>query len=90
LIITLQSRSSITVPRELREKLGIGPGDLLDAVIDHGRLVLTPVAVVPRTLSLTESGLRKEADVDEDIKRGRVKSFTDEEALLKHLGEDDE
>ena len=90
MIITLQSRSSITVPRELREKLGIGPGDLLDAVIDHGRLVLTPVAVVPRTLSLTESGLRKEADVDEDIKRGRVKSFTDEEALLKHLGEDDE
>lgn len=88
MILTLQSRSTITVPRELRDKLGIGPGAPLDATIEKGRLVLTPVAVVPRTLSLTKKGQKKEAEADKSIREGRVKSFESLEDLLKDLDED--
>ena len=88
MILTMKARSVITVPRELREELGIEPGDPLDATVEHGRLVFTPVAMVPRTLTLTESGRRKEAEADEDIKAGRVKSFDSLEALMKDLNED--
>ena len=87
MILTMQSRSTITVPQELRDKLGIGPGDPLDATVEKGRLVLTPVAVVPKTLRLTEKGRKKEAEADRSIKDGKVKSFKNIEDLLKDLNE---
>jgi len=87
MILTMKSRSVITVPRELREELGIGPGDPLDATVEQGRLVLTPVAVVPRTATLTRSGLTKEAEADRAVKSGKVKSFDDVDALLRDLNE---
>jgi len=85
MILTLQSRSTITVPHELREKLGIGPGDPLEATVEKGRLVLTPVTVVPRTITLTEKGRKKEAEADRSIKEGRFKSFNSAEELIKDL-----
>jgi antitoxin MazE len=88
MILTMQSRSTITVPHELRDKLGIGPGDPLEATVEKGRLVLTPVAVVPKLLTLTKKGLKKEAEADRDIKEGRIKSFTSVKDLLKDLNED--
>ena len=88
MILTMQSRSTITVPQELRDKLGIGPGDPLDATVEKGRLVLTPVAVVPNTLRLTEKGRKKEAEADKSIKEGRVKRFDSAEELIKDLNED--
>ena len=88
MILTMKSRSVITVPRELREGLGLEPGDPLDATVEHGRLVLTPVMMAPRTLALTESGRRKEAEADEDIKAGRVKSFDSVEDFIRDLNED--
>lgn len=88
MILTLQSRSTITVPQELRDKLGIGPGAPLDATIEKGRLVLTPVAVVPKTLRLTEKGRKKEAEADKEIKAGKVRRFASVKELLKDLNED--
>jgi len=85
MIVNLQSRSTLTIPRDIRERLGISPGDPLDAKVEGGRLVLTPVAVVPRTLFLSESGKAKEAEADRDIRRGRTKSFESSEDLLRDL-----
>lgn len=87
MIITLQKRSNLTIARELREALGISPGDPLEAVVENGRLVLTPVAVVPRGLRLTESGRKKEAEAQADIRHGRVKKFAGAKELLKELEE---
>jgi bifunctional DNA-binding transcriptional regulator/antitoxin component of YhaV-PrlF toxin-antitoxin module len=87
MILTMQSRSTITVPQELRELLGVGPGDPLEATVEKGRLIITPVAVVPRTLMLSKSGEKKEAEADRDIREGKVKSFGSAEELIRDLNE---
>ena len=85
MILTLQSRNTITVPQELRQPLGLEPGDPLEAHIERGRLVLTPVAVIPRSLHLSPSGEAKEAEAEADIREGRLSRFDSAEELLQSL-----
>jgi bifunctional DNA-binding transcriptional regulator/antitoxin component of YhaV-PrlF toxin-antitoxin module len=85
MILTLQSRNTLTVPREIRQALALQPGDPLDAQIEQGRLVLTPVSVVPRSIRLSESGEAKERSADADIREGRVSTFASAEELLENL-----
>ena len=87
MIITLQKRGTITVSKEMRDKLGIEPGDPLDVTIEEGRLVLTPVDMIPRTIRLTPKGEKREAEADEDIRQGRVTQFDTVEEMLKDFGE---
>ena len=52
MLSTVSEKGQITVPKRLRERLGIHPGDRLELVEDGGRLVVTktvqedPVAAV--------------------------------------------
>ena len=85
MIITLQKRNILTISKEMREALGIEQGDAMEARVESGRLVLTPVAVVPRSLRLTESGKRKESEADNDIARGKVAKFSDAKNLINEL-----
>lgn len=87
MVIMMQKRGTITIAREYREKLGLSPGDPLDVTVEKGRLVLTPVAVIPRTLKLTPKGEHKEAEADDDIKQGRVVRYDSAEEMLKDFGE---
>ena len=57
----------------------------MEVQIEHGRLVLTPVAVVPRSDQLSDTGRAKEAQAEEDIRHGRVSVFESAEALLEDL-----
>ncbi len=87
MILTLQARNTITITRELRQALSLEPGDPLEARVEDHRLILTPVAVVPRTYCLSLSGKVKEAEADEDVRQGRVREFATAEALLEDLAE---
>lgn len=87
MILTLQKRGTITVSNDLRKRLGITPGDPLLVTIENGRLVLTPVSVVPRTLELTPKGEKKIREAEEDLKSGRVKQFNTAEELIRDLEE---
>jgi AbrB family looped-hinge helix DNA binding protein len=40
----VSERGQITIPKRLRERLGIAPGQVLEFEADHGRLVATKVA----------------------------------------------
>ena len=75
MLITIQNRGTITISSDLRAELGLSPGDPLDATIENGRLVLTPVAVIPRTHHLTPSGEQKESEAEDDIRHGRTRIF---------------
>jgi antitoxin PrlF len=49
--VTLTSKGQLTIPRQLREALGLAPGAKLQASIDrHGRLVLVPSKYEPEDL----------------------------------------
>ncbi len=85
MIVTLQSRNTITVPLEVRRALHLEPGDPLEANVEEGRLVLTPVAIVPRSLRLAESGAAKESEAEKDLREGRVEVFETAAAILDDL-----
>lgn len=87
MVITLQTRNTITIPLELRKALGLEPGDPIDARVEKGRLVLAPVSVVPRALCLSPSGEAKEAEAEADIEQGRISEFGSAEALIRDLEE---
>jgi AbrB family looped-hinge helix DNA binding protein len=38
----LSTKGQVVLPRQLRRKLGLQPGDSLEAAEENGRLVLTP------------------------------------------------
>jgi len=49
--VTLSSKGQLTIPRQMREALGLAPGARLQASIDrHGRLVLVPLKYEPEDL----------------------------------------
>ena len=49
--LTLNSKGQLTIPRQLRDALGLAPGARLQASIDrHGRLVLVPSKYEPEDL----------------------------------------
>ncbi|WP_216923332.1 AbrB/MazE/SpoVT family DNA-binding domain-containing protein [Synechococcus sp. CCAP 1479/9] len=49
--VTLSSKGQLTIPRQMREALGVAPGARLQASIDrHGRLVLVPSKYEPEDL----------------------------------------
>ena len=58
---TISEKGQVTVPKPLRDRLGIRPGDRLDFTEEQGHLVLSkavprdPVAAVYGILSLGES-----------------------------------
>ena len=60
MVSTVSEKGQITVPKRLREQLGIRPGDRLELVEDAGRLIATkaipgdgdPIDAVYGTLSL--------------------------------------
>lgn len=48
---TLTSKGQTTIPKEIREFLGIGPGDKLDFVVESdGRVILRPATLDVRQL----------------------------------------
>ncbi len=86
-IVTLKSRSIITIPANVRKKLSLKDGDSLDVDINNGSIVLTPVAIVPRKTTLTASGMKKEKTADSQIKKGRTKAFLTAKDLIEDLHE---
>lgn len=43
----IQTKGLITIPAKIRQKLGIGPSDLVKILEERGRIVLEPVRVLP-------------------------------------------
>ena len=54
--VTLSSKHQIVVPREAREKLGVGAGDELLFLVKEDRVVLMPK---PRSFTKRTAGLHK-------------------------------
>ncbi len=42
-VVRLKARGQLTVPRAIRERLGLREGDLLRLSVEEGRLVLEPL-----------------------------------------------
>ena len=74
-LVTVKSKFQVTIPRELRNELDLNEGDLLEAELEAGRIVLTPKQVVDR--NATFARLREIAAAAEA--RWRAEGLSDEE-----------
>ena len=64
--MTLTSKGQLTIPRQLRDTLGLAPGARLQASIDrHGRLVLVPSKYEPEDLFRHRPKVNRVMSIDE-------------------------
>jgi AbrB family looped-hinge helix DNA binding protein len=61
-LVTVKTKYQIVIPRAIREQVGVGIGDLLEAKVEKGKITFAPKSVLDRHLA---EGL-------EDLKKGRT------------------
>ena len=84
----LTSGGQVTLPKEIRTKTNMQPGDFVEVQLDEeGRIILTPKKLVDasQTYFWTEEWQKGERKADEDIKIGRVKRFKSTADAVKYL-----
>ena len=84
----LTSGGQITLPKEIRVRTNMQPGDFVEVKLDkEGRIVLTPKKLVDASQAYfwTEEWKEGERKADEDIKAGRVKRFKSSADAVKYL-----
>jgi AbrB family looped-hinge helix DNA binding protein len=62
-VVTVKNKFQVVIPRSVREKIGVGVGDLLEARVERGTIIFTPKTLVDRGI----------AERLEDFKRGRTR-----------------
>lgn len=86
----LTSGGQVTLPKEIRKKTNMQPGDFVEVKLDkEGRIVLTPKKLVDASQAYfwTEEWQEAEREADEDIKAGRGKKFKSGAEAAKYLKE---
>ena len=84
----LTSGGQVTLPKEIRVRTNMQPGDFVEVKLDEeGRIVLTPKKLVDASQAYfwTEEWQKGERKADEDIKAGRVKRFKSAADAVKYL-----
>ncbi len=71
-LIRVKDKYQLTLPVELREESGLKVGDMVDAIWERGRIVLTPKSVVDRIPQALK-------DVRNDAKRHGLNKLTIDE-----------
>lgn len=86
-VVTLRPNGQITLPSELRERVGARTGDVFVADVEDDALVLRPKRLVDASQAWfwTPGWQKAEREADADIKAGRVKSFSSVEDLIAEL-----
>ena len=86
MLAELRSKSQITLPKELVEKLGLAVGDKLDLFEREGMICMMPVVVYPKKYI---EGLEKEIEAAKaKIASGEEPVFDTVDALIEKLGLD--
>ena len=83
-LIKVREKGQITLPLYMRKKLHLEHGDLVLAKIVDNTVVLIPQETIDKDQAWfwTERWQKSEAEAEEDIKKGRVKSFDSVEEFL--------
>jgi len=75
-LVSVKNKYQVVIPENVRAKIGLNVGDLLEAKAEHGRITFTPKSVVDRGI----------AESFADFKQGRTYGpFETHEELVKSL-----
>jgi len=92
MIVDLKQKSQVTIPKELVNKLNLSVGDKLDVVEKDGKLIITPVIVIPKSQAwyYSKEWQEQEKKVDQQIAEGKVHEANSKGELFDELGLDNE
>ena len=85
-IMELRKKSQVTIPSELVSKLGLKPGDKMEAIEKDGGIFITPVVIYPKGEITRIAKLIKE--VENERKNGNTKAYDDVNQAFKDMGID--
>jgi len=87
MLTKIRERSQITLPNDIVKKLDLKTGDNLEITTEEDRIIIKPVLVIDRSQSWfwTKEWQKKERDVEEEIKQGKINKAKDVEDLIKKL-----
>jgi antitoxin MazE len=90
MLIEFKQKSQVTIPKKMVDKLNLKRGDLIDISEVEGKLLLVPVATVPRDQMWFYSPEWQigEKEVSKQLKEGKVHTSETVEKLFKDLGID--
>lgn len=90
MLVDLKQKSQVTIPRGLVKKLNLKVGDKLQIEEQDGKLILTPVVVVPKDQAwfYSPEWQEGEREVDRQKQVGRVHKASTKEELFNKLGLD--
>jgi AbrB family looped-hinge helix DNA binding protein len=82
--LPLRRKGTVTIPQDVRERLGLHEGDSLLVRVEDDEIVLTPAAVIPRDQAWfwSEEWQTREAEADEQIARGEGDVYVSDEEFL--------
>ena len=91
MLVELKQKSRVTIPAELLKKMKLKTGDKLEIEEQEGRLVITPVVIIPREQLwyYSKEWQKDELKAEQQIREGKVSIATSKSALLKGLGLDE-
>ena len=91
MIIDFKQKSQVTIPKEIVKKMNLKVGDKLEVLEQDGKLVITPVIIVPKDQAwyYTEKWQIMEDAVHAQIVKGQVYQANSKDELLKGLGLDE-
>jgi len=92
-VTTIRSKGQITIPRPIRQALGVEEGDLVEFdVTPDGTVTLRGMKMVPADQAWfwTPEWQAGEREADADIAAGRTEYFDSDEAFLAALDGDTE
>jgi AbrB family looped-hinge helix DNA binding protein len=84
----LTTGGQVTLPKEIRKKTDMQPGDFVEVKLDReGRIVLIPKKLVDASQAYfwTQHWQKGERKADLDIREGRVKRFKSGAEAARHL-----
>ncbi len=95
-VVRIQKKGQVTIPTRLRHQAGLADGDLVDASLQRGKIILTPQVLIDRAKFPTADGEytpeqrriidARLAESAEDVKQGRTYGpFDSASATIKFL-----
>ena len=90
MLVEFKQKSQVTIPKDLVKKLNLQVGDKLDFALRDGRIIITPVVIIPKDQEwyYTHGWQAMEKEADKQLREGRAKVAETKEELYKDLGLD--
>jgi AbrB family looped-hinge helix DNA binding protein len=77
-IVKVKTKGQVTLPAHMRQQVGLNTGDILEAKIEKGKIILTPKSIIDKRISESLA----------DIKAGRIYGpFNTADEMIKSLNQ---